>query len=310
MATGVSEPFAFFQATGISGYRADDPHQNVRRSSGPEAFLNTLYLNIFNMNPADDCYVVGERTNAGVPCNANPQFQQHGYSTTMRDSRFDAQDPDRQKRFDFWIGRELVNSPQIANERVLLFDGLARVLARARAGNGTSLMFSGDFSGEYSLTRDGKWEGSGLKKWHPSVTKPQKYQALATWQPLVAWAGWWVAFSRKAGNIRYIPESELKGFFMRGEFPKDWEPTSWTKWGFQEDFETMVALEGRGLGETWISNIKSMMVLPDGTPFEEKLYQTAITTLLAELGIIWDSVHHTWPPAAHSQESNSSAVLV
>jgi len=261
------------------------------------------------MNVGDNCEIAGNQTSIGKPCNANTQFQQHGFSTTLRDTRYDSQDPDRSKRFDFWIGSELVDPTEAeaklsTTERVLLFDGFARMLAKARSGKGDSPMLSGDFSGEYSLAADGQWENSGIKKWHPSVTSPNKYKALATWQPLLAWSGWWHAFSREEGKVRYFTESDLKAVFMRGEFPESWSQKSW---GFQENYETIIALEGKGLGDTWISNVKELML--SWSFARETRYNVELLKRLLDLGINEDSVHSAWPHESGNKDS-ADAVLV
>lgn len=305
MAIGVSEPSALFQSTGIAGYLGNDPHQNVRRNQG-QRFLETLYVNIFSMNPGDNCAVAGESAHAGVPCNANTQFLQHGYSTTMRDSRFDKEDPDRQKRFDFWLGQELVDASSVSpkldtQERVLLLDGMARTLARAYAGTGDSPMLSGDFSSEYSLNPSENFGGSNIQKFHPSVTEPRKYKALSTWQPLLAWTGWWSGFARKSGTTEYFTESDLKGFFMRGEYPKDWKPMDS---GFESAYTAILPLDGKAVGEEWVSIVKEMM-LPEGAYMAELRYSAETLKTLIDLGMVWDSNHNTWPPQA-----NASTVIV
>lgn len=264
------------------------------------------------MNPGDACAVAGHRTPGGFLCNANPQFQQHGYSTTIRDTRYDQEDPDRSKRFEFFIGSELAEPSSASDEvsmatkeRVLLFDGFKRMLLKSRS-RGDLPMFSGDFNSEYSLTPAGEHKGSGLEKYHPSVIDAEKYHTLAAWQPLLAWTGWWAAFSRTAGETRYFTESDLRGFFIHGEFPEDW--TKWS-WGFQDNYELISGLEtGRvgesGLGTRFISQVKAMR-LPHNAFFAELRYTTETTKFLQDLGMFKDSEHNTWPALEGGRNSEA-----
>jgi len=270
----------------MGGYKADDLHQNVRRSTGLEAVLETLYVNIFNMNPGDDCAVSGgNKTKGGFPCNANTQFIQHGYSTTLRDSTYDEEDPDRQKRFDFWFGKELVKAKYSATERVLLFDGFGRMLARARPGKGETRMLSGDLSGEWSLGVGEKWEGSNMQKYHPEITEPQDYLPLSAWQPTFAWSGWWYAFARTdhETGVEYFTESDLKAMFLEGRFPDNWVKRDW---GFDKAFKTTLKLKGLGLGDEWIEDIENNMLLLDDAMFAEKRYSLNAVKTFIEHGFL------------------------
>jgi len=318
--TGASLENSAFQALGIAGYRGDDLHQNVRHCgpNHPEGFLSRFYVNLFTMNPGDACAVAGHRTPGGFLCNANPQFQQHGYSTTIRDTRYDQEDPDRSKRFHFFIGSELVEPSSASDEvskatkeRVLLFDGFKRMLLKSRS-QAASPMLSGDFNSEFSLTTAGQHKGSNIEKYHPSVADEDSYHTLATWQPLLAWTGWWAAFSRTAGETRYFTESDLKGFFIHGEYPADW--TKWS-WGFQDNYELINALEtGRagesGLGTRFISHVKEML-LPHNAIFDELRYTTETTAFLQTMGMFQDSVQNTWPEPqrGRSSEPNSGSIV-
>jgi hypothetical protein len=256
---GGTSPVSIFQAMGIASYEEGDAHQN-RRQGGlanlaavvppADIFSDSFHLNLFNMQPADSC-LANPENNGVYPCNANTEFQQHGYSTTMRDRRFDENDPDGINRFRFWIQEELVVAPEgvPTNERVLLLDGWGRILAKARTSTNETEMFRGDFSGEFSLLRNGSWEGSNLQRYHNEINGETRRKVLAVWQPLLAWAAWWNAFKRPygehtPGTIAYFTETDIEDFFLRSKFPDDWEARVW---GLKEAFATVDASAGMGI---------------------------------------------------------------
>jgi len=156
------------------------------------------------------------------------------------------------------------------------------------------------------LTPAGEHKGSGLEKYHPSVTDADNYHTLATWQPLMAWTGWWAGFSRSAGETRYFTESDLKGFFLHGEFPADW--TKWS-WGFKDNFDLIPALDRNragesGLGTRFISHMKAGK-LSHNALFAELRYTVQTTKLLQDLGMFKDSEHNTWPAPQDGRNSEA-----
>jgi hypothetical protein len=207
----------------------------------------------------------GLTQNGSRPCNANPQNQQHGYSTTLRDTRFDKVDPDGKDRFKLWIEDELVDAPEgvETNEKVLLLDGLGRMLAKART--------SGDLSGEYSLARGGKREGSNLQKYHKEIENDKK--AISDWQPLLAWSGWWVGFSRPYGERKptdtsYFTKTDLEDFFLRGKFPDDWRKRSY---GFKETFAATLAMKGMNIADDQYLKMIEDQIIPKDVPWYNPL---------------------------------------
>jgi hypothetical protein len=275
---GCSAQIATFQAQGIASYAETDVHQNHRLSTPKDLvknlFVNTRFANLFTMQPADSCFSNPENIENGVtkmggwPCNANPQNQQHGYSTTMRDMRFDKIDPDGKERFKFWIEDELVVAPEgvDTNEPVLLLDGLGRILAKARTSTNETEMFKGDLSGEYALARDGNWEGSNLQMYHAEIKHEGAKTALPVWQPLLAWSAWWASFSRpygerKPNDIAYFTKTDLEDFFLRGKFPDEWRKRSW---GFREVYATTMSMQGMNVADrdVYLEIIEALIINP------------------------------------------------
>merc|ERR1719464_1571302 len=108
-------------------------------------------------------------TAAGHPCNLNPEFSQHAYSTEIMDagSRVSAEN-----RFWDWFGAEGVLSRRNKwAEREMTMYGLGKLLERAR--------LHGDFSGEFSLNASQGLSGSNMAFFHPSITDPAKYVPLS-----------------------------------------------------------------------------------------------------------------------------------
>jgi hypothetical protein len=316
--TGVSWQFAHFQSQGIMNYADTDVHQNERSGGLMNLILNsffkTRYANLFTMQPADDCKVNpnGLTNNSAWPCNANPQNQQHGFSTTMRDRRFDQEDPDGKERFKFWIENELVDPPVgvEANEKVLLLDGLGRILAKAKKSANETEMFKGDFSGEYSHTRDGKYEGSNVQTYHKEISEEAKQRAISVWQPLLAWAGWWFAFSRpygehKSNAIYYFTKTDLEDFFLRGKFPNEWTKRTW---GFQAEYSVLLAMKGMigSDADLFTNMVEAQLVIKDLDWWNPEKYVSAETRSFKNVAVFFskfmgiktnsgDNTHNMYP---------------
>ena len=143
MAAGSTIPNAIFPAFGTVRFKEDDLHQTKRHwdyglipsgvidDFGLEKDLSTLWLNIMTMNVPDRS--VDAAGHAMRPskfaCNANPQHVQHGYSTTIRDPRYDAEDPTREKRYKDWIEPTLVRNFTLnATERIMTLEGFTALL--------------------------------------------------------------------------------------------------------------------------------------------------------------------------------------
>ncbi|CAE7189897.1 FCPB [Symbiodinium necroappetens] len=114
LAAGSTVRKGIFPSFATVRFKGDDLHQSKRHwdcglipsgvidDFGLEKDLSTLWLNIMTMNVPDKCIdAAGHAAMPGkCPCNANPQHVQHGYSTTIRDPRHDAEDPTREKRYN------------------------------------------------------------------------------------------------------------------------------------------------------------------------------------------------------------------
>ena len=138
VSAGSTIPNAVFPSFGTVRFKDDDMHQTERYwdyglmpagladDLGIKKDFSTLWLNIMTMNVGDTCVDAAghAQVSSKFPCNANPQHVQHGYSTTIRDPRHDAEDPAREKRFKDWIESVLVVDKKLhATERVMNFDG-------------------------------------------------------------------------------------------------------------------------------------------------------------------------------------------
>jgi hypothetical protein len=96
--TGNSDMMALFQSKGIAGFGDEDLHQNVRVKFSQDT---DRHLNYRTMNRQDHCSRGGPPLlPAGTPCNANIEFQQHGYSTLLRDPQGGATGTER---FNTWF---------------------------------------------------------------------------------------------------------------------------------------------------------------------------------------------------------------
>jgi hypothetical protein len=266
MATGNSVEGSAFQSLGIVGFEYDDTHQ-VRRFTGPLRTPSNKYLNLFTMNTVHKCDGRSSKTYNGRPCNANPQFQQHGYSTWSRDPEYSK---DAEKRFrDTFLRRGVLESIAGVGEKVMTIASMGKILSHARTRNG-------EYTGEFSLSRYGTRTSSPIAKYHPSVSARDQYTPVSQWQALLAWGGFWAAFAREKNGIAYITESDLRSFFIRGDFPKDWQMKPW---GFRTNFEAVVQMKGMGCGDEMISVVEDILREAGPDPSEAVLSQLFIGTV-------------------------------
>jgi len=280
MQTGATPVFSAFQAAGIVGYMENDTHQEFRMT-GPAwgHITDTKYVNLYTMNPHHGCSTKMGSTVEGYPCNVNVQFQQHGYSTTLMDQ---AHGWSARSRFHDWFGaRGVLTKRCLFCEKELRVEGLRKLLERARR--------EGDLSGENSLNASGGLSGSRLSKFHPSITSPAKYLPLAQWQAVLAWTGFWVAFSRERNGVSYIPESDLESMFLRGEFPKTWEKRTW---GLGTMFNWIPgAFKGYGAGDEFVQSVEGLLAKV-GTDADETTFYGTFAGVLAGWGAFNDQVNN------------------
>jgi len=230
------------------------------------------------MNTIHKCAGSSELS-SGRPCNANPQFQQHGFSTLIRDPK-KTRDPLRRFNDTFLRTGVLTSLPGVA-ERVMLISGLGEVVSRSRRLNG-------EYTGEFSLTSLGFRTFSMLARYHPSVNRGEDYVPVSQWQALLAWGGFWAAFSRERDGIEYITESDLRSFFLEGDFPADWQTKPW---GFRTNFEAVVQLKGVGCGDEMIQVVEDLLQQAGPDPTEEALAQLFIGTVRG-FGTFTDDIYN------------------
>lgn len=288
MGTGNSKEMSGFQALGIAGFKTDDLHQ-VNRIR--EKQLDTgKHLNFYNWNPADSCTVSGNQPNlkTGVPCNANIEFQQHAFSTRIRDHT-DGKSP--QQKFEGYFTKRwsnlcittcVLNPISGVGELGMTIDGLGRLLKNIR--------LDGDKSGENSLTDNNQFKNSLLQFFHPGARKKDDYMSLSQWQAVMAWSAFFAAFSRVSGRGEvYMSESDLRRFFLDSDFPQDWRAQPW---GFRETLKVAASLDGSGAGDHWSQKIKASLAQLGGEA-EEVKYQMAIMGHITAGNI--DHVHRSFP---------------
>ncbi|CAE7886965.1 FCPE, partial [Symbiodinium microadriaticum] len=250
MAAGSTIPNAIFPSFGTVRFKEDDLHQTKRHwdyglipsgvidDFGLEKDLSTLWLNIMTMNVPDKCIDAAGHAAmpSKFPCNANPQHVQHGYSTTIRDPRYDAEDPTREKRYKDWIEPTLVKNTTLnATERVMTFEGFTALLAR--------MTVEGDLSGEWSLKPNFEYDGSNVQHYHPHISQVNA-EALYHWGPWLAWVGLWEAYGYPypdGSKEKYMTESDLRRFLLHGKLPLGWSPKPFT---LEDVGYTMIALKG------------------------------------------------------------------
>lgn len=245
-ATGNSPEMASFQAKGIAAFTSDDKHQEYRERTG--SYDGTLYLNYDTWNPMSDCSNGPTVEGTGRPCNANVGFQQHGYSTTVRDP---TDGTSAEARWRQWFEQDgiLVNDSSVG-QRVMTMNGMGRLLR--------SIRINGDKSGEFSLRNAWNlFSGSNLQYYHPSADRRVQQLMCSQWQAVGAWAAFWAVWARYGSDgSSYMTEDDLKGFFLNADFPADWTPQPW---GFKESFKVVRELRGTGAGDEWAEAITGIL---------------------------------------------------
>lgn len=213
-AIGFCRASAHGQAVNIAAYRGDDTAQTTRDRGGVRRFLN-----IFSMSPGE------------TSASAAMQLQ-HGFSTIIRDSRFDAGADaaavreSRKARFaEVFGGEEVMTLDPATGERRCYLAGLARVLGHAK--------LHGDKAGE--------WSSDNIAQTHPKAAAAGFGSELSEWQPVFAWSFFWVAFGETdPDGRRYMSEAALESMFLDSQVPTYW--AGGRSFGFQEGFETTAAL--------------------------------------------------------------------
>jgi len=278
MWTGNSDIMAGFQAKGIAAFKANDTHQDKRERDG--SYTGTLYLNYNTWNPLSECTGSNPKVE-GFQCNTNIGFQQHGFSTTLRDP---TDGSSAKSRWSKWMGLSgvLTNIPGV-REKVMTIEGLGALLKEAR--------LRGDKNGEFGLTSKNQFRGSQLAYYHPSANVPAKYLPASEWQALGAWAAFWALFARYEGGVAYMPESDLNGFFYDAKFPRDFKPYPW---GFKETMKTVRELKGTGAGEEWVAVISGVLAQV-GENAAERNYGGGMLKALSTIGARDDDVYRSYP---------------
>mmetsp|Transcript_26726 Transcript_26726/g.55453 ORF Transcript_26726/g.55453 Transcript_26726/m.55453 type:complete len:384 (+) Transcript_26726:55-1206(+) len=303
---GSTVPNAVFPSFGTVRFKEEDIHQTERHwdyGLVPSGFLNqiglpedlsNLWLNIMTMNVPDKCVDAAGHAEvpSKFPCNANPQHVQHGYSTTIRDPRYDSEDPTREKRFKDWIEPTLVVNKSLSDEKVMTFDGFVALLARVAV--------EGDLSGEWSLKPNLEYEGSNLQHYHPHVQPPNAY-ALYHWTAWLAWVGLWEAYGYPYpdnSGAKFMTESDLRRFMLEGKLPKNWKKKTFT---LKDVGYTMIALEGHDIpgGDLYARALKERFPLSSLLPgaASEWRYMSNYAATERSLGFFEDNIVNPMPKA-------------
>lgn len=280
MWTGNSDVMANFQAAGIAAFKDSDQHQEYRERGGN--YSGTLYLNYNTWNPQSECTGSNTRLRDGMACNTNIGFQQHGFSTTIRDPTDGSSDRARWSKYMDNIPGVLTNIPGI-REKVMTIQGLGALLKEIR--------LNGEKSGEFGLTDRNEFKGSPLAFYHPSANSPNKYHPCSQWQAVGAWAAFWAVWAREKNGISYMPESDLRRFFFDAKFPRDWTPKAW---GFKETFKAVRELKGTGAGEEWVAIISGILASV-GEEASELHYGGGLLQALQSVGARADDVYRRYP---------------
>lgn len=283
MQTGNTPRMAVFQSKGIAGFSDADIHQNERVKFSQDS---DRFLNFFNMNRQDYCHRNGDEfltSPARGPCNANVEFQQHGYSTLLRDPEGGGS---AEERFNFWFDKPGVLRRVIGVGQVMTLEGLGNLLRIARE--------EGDHSGEFSTNPDGSLEGSRMSFNHRTITAPFNVSAVSSWQAVTAWSSFWAAFAHEA-TWRYpahMTRAELKEWFVDGVFPQGYKMK---EWGFRETFATVAALKGSGAGDEWCTVIEGVLDNLGRNATEEE-YFWGMVNAIGSVGARGPEQHYTFPP--------------
>jgi len=269
-----------FQAKGIAAFKDNDTHQAYRERA--PGYKGTLYLNYNTWNPYSECVGGFGNTRDGMACNLNIGFQQHGYSTTIRDP---TDGSSAKTRWAQWMNLPgvLTNIAGV-REKVMTIEGLGALLKAAR--------LNGDKNGEFALTARNTFAGSQLAFYHPTAKTPQQYKPCSQWQAIGAWAAFWAVFERRSSNgVWYMPESDLRRFFFDGKFPKDYSPKPW---GFKETMKAVRKLKGTGAGEEWCAAI-SGVIAQVGEEAPDEHFAGGLLGLLSKFGARADDKFRTAP---------------
>jgi len=281
MQTGNTDMMAVFQAKGIVGFANDDLHQNIRTKFSDHT---DKWVNYRTMNRQDFCRKGGSPTLPdGTPCNSNVEFQQHAYSTLLRDPEGGAT---AQQRFDLWFNKPGVMTDIRGLGRVMTLQGLGTLLRIARQ--------TGDHSGEFSTNVDGSVQGSPLAFYHPSITDPFNVAGIATWQAVAAWSSFFVAFGDDAANgyPAHMKQNALMSMFIDGKFPNGWTPKHY---GFRETFITAVELKGTGAGDEFVTSCEAML-RKLGREATEREYFFGLGEIINGYGGNDDDIWRSFPP--------------
>lgn len=281
MATGNTARMAVFQSKGIAGFSNADIHQNDRVKFSPDS---DRFLNFFTMNRQDYCRRGGPAILPGLgPCNANVEFQQHGYSTLLRDPQGGGS---ALQRFNFWFGKPGVITRHWRLGRIMTIQGLGELLRIAR--------LEGDHSGEFSMNPDGSFQGSPMSFNHPTISGAFNRSAVSTWQAVTAWSSFWAAFAHEGSwtTPAHMTEAELKTWFVDGAFPQGYQVKPW---GFRETFATVVSLKGTGAGDEWCTVIERMRDRLGHNASEEQFF-FGMVEAIGSIGAREYEVARSFPP--------------
>lgn len=278
--TGATTTMAAFLA-GAAGFSADDIHQNHLVRNSPDG---NRVLNVFSLTPQSTCRKNGpDFLPSGAPCYANPEFHQHGFSTTLRDPKGGAT---ATERFNNWFKRPGVLKRFFGLGRVMTIEGLGKLLQYASS--------EGDFSGQFSSNPDGSLSGSRIALYHPSITSSVNVSAARSWQAMSVFSMLWSAFAHESWlhYPAHIKESELKALFRDGSFPRGYQVK---QWGLREVVATIVSLKGSGVGEEWITMMEGVLQKL-GNDASEAEYMMGVMGALQSFGAMLDDFQYLYPP--------------
>jgi len=237
-----------FQTIGIVAFDKDDVRQVTRQQSlfSDWNIFNPYWVNLYTMNPMDLCGNRLFQTRSGFPCNVNVQYQQHAFSTVIRD-------PSRggsvSNRYAAVFGqRGVLTRMSGVSGKVMTERGLGNLLARAAR--------SGDFSGEFSLNATGGMSGSKLIKYHPDVANMFDAKVLFQWQAMFAWGAFFSMLKKEKNGVAYVLEDDMKPMFFKGQFPPGWKKQSW---GWKTVLDLVIKWKGMGFGEEFISRCEEIL---------------------------------------------------
>ena len=228
-AVGFCRASAHAQAVGIAAYRNGDTDQMSQRDRGGV----NRFLNIFRMSPGE------------TSASAALQLQ-HGFSTTVRDSRFDGESADstamdstaaanladrvresRKTRFDEWYNAVpgVMRRHAASGERRCYLDGLSALLGHAKV--------HGD--------KSGRWSPGNVKDCLPKAAALGFTTEMYEAQAVFAFSFFWVAFGEtdERGQL-YMSETALESMYLDSQFPPSWRAGK--RFGFREGFEAVAEL--------------------------------------------------------------------